>query len=465
MLRTKATRAGTGVALVGILLTGCSSGTPESLPSCADVECIGVINGAAYEIVLPDEWNGTLLLYSHGYRSAFPAPPDFAPIDSTAEPAPGWASGDREVGDALLARGYALAGSAYSANGWAVAEGVSAGVDVISYFSDSIAEPSRVLAWGDSLGGLVTANLAEIPGLLDGAAPMCGVLAGPVLNFDLAADVTLAAQLTVLPDLPLSLPGGYEDSVRALEPALRTLLEIAENPADPRAGVLLAIGAMAQAPDQTRSFDGATPSSRLSAVIEGIVTAISFGTLARYEFDQRVGEPSISSDPSAFLARIDPEELAGIEKEFPGTTAALEESWQGADPLVATDAARAAAAELGTITGALKVPVLTLHTAADSLVIVANQSVYRDQVIAAGAGDQLVTGITLAPATYPQDPGAPYGAGHCNFPSQTRLGVISALDSWLDSGTPPTGDALAEFLGAQSGFDPGFELPRWPGRP
>ena len=39
--------------------------------------CEGEIDGAKYRILLPDEWNGTLLLYSHGYRNPVPVPPDY----------------------------------------------------------------------------------------------------------------------------------------------------------------------------------------------------------------------------------------------------------------------------------------------------------------------------------------------------------------------------------------------------
>ena len=56
---------------------------------------------------MPSPWNGTLLLYSHGYR------PPIGPNP----PADTW--GSRPVADELLARGYALAGSSYATNGWA----------------------------------------------------------------------------------------------------------------------------------------------------------------------------------------------------------------------------------------------------------------------------------------------------------------------------------------------------------
>ncbi|HKT37708.1 MAG TPA: hypothetical protein VJR48_05005, partial [Ktedonobacterales bacterium] len=57
----------------------------------------GSIDGAAYLIQVPENWNGALVLYSHGYV------------------APGQANPAQDVGDAitgqwLLSNGYALAG-------------------------------------------------------------------------------------------------------------------------------------------------------------------------------------------------------------------------------------------------------------------------------------------------------------------------------------------------------------------
>ena len=57
-------------------------------------------DGATWIANVPAQWNGTLLLYSHGFGTLSPAD---APDPSTAA--------------ALLARGYALAGSSYDPNG------------------------------------------------------------------------------------------------------------------------------------------------------------------------------------------------------------------------------------------------------------------------------------------------------------------------------------------------------------
>ena len=81
---------------------------------------------------------------------------------------------------------------------------------------------------------------------------------------------------------------------------------------------------------------------------------------------------------------------------------------------------------------------LTLHTADDPLVIAANESWYADRVAAAGpdAQGQLRQLITVPPATYPEKPGAPYGAGHCSFTTGSRIGVIALLDGWVRHGGP-----------------------------
>ena len=75
-------------------------------PTCtnAAVTCVTgtAADGSTYKAEVPSPWNGTLLLYSHGYR------PPIGPNP----PADTW--GSRRVADELLARGYALAGSSYA---------------------------------------------------------------------------------------------------------------------------------------------------------------------------------------------------------------------------------------------------------------------------------------------------------------------------------------------------------------
>ena len=46
------------------------------------------------------------------------------------------------MADALLAQGYALAGSAYKTNGWAVEDGVKADEDLHDYFVEEVGSPT-----------------------------------------------------------------------------------------------------------------------------------------------------------------------------------------------------------------------------------------------------------------------------------------------------------------------------------
>src|SRR5205807_3552002 len=98
-------------------------------------------DGASWVADLPANWNGTLLLYSHG----------FGPL--TAADAP-----DPATSAALLARGYALAGSSYDPHGsmWALNSAVSDQFQTLQAVEAAVlpGRPRQVLALGTSMGGL-----------------------------------------------------------------------------------------------------------------------------------------------------------------------------------------------------------------------------------------------------------------------------------------------------------------------
>src|SRR5580658_4213338 len=123
-------------------------------------------DGAKYLIQVPAKWNGTLLLYSHGYV------------------VPGFSNPAADVGDPitgayLLANGYALGGSSYASTGWAVQQALPDQIEVLETFKKLVGTPNRTIAWGHSLGGIVTAGLVQrYSDRFDAALPMCGVVAG-----------------------------------------------------------------------------------------------------------------------------------------------------------------------------------------------------------------------------------------------------------------------------------------------
>ena len=105
-------------------------------------------DGATYLIQVPSNWNGTLVLYSHGYVvPGFPNPAEDV--------------GDPITGAYLLANGYALAGSSYATTGWAIQQALPDQIKVLDTFKTRVGTPTRTIAWGHSLGGMVTAGLVQ----------------------------------------------------------------------------------------------------------------------------------------------------------------------------------------------------------------------------------------------------------------------------------------------------------------
>ncbi len=460
------------VAVAALLLAGCggSSDTATgvratrasvSFTACGKVACDGTLNGAKYRIVMPTTWNGTLLLYSHGYRSEQPTPPAFEPVDESAVPAPG-----EDVAKALLAKGYALAGSGYKSNGWAVQDGVAADEQLYAFFADKIGKPDRTLVWGDSLGGLVTQTLAEKKhDWVSGAAPLCGVMAGTNANFDVGLDLGVAVKALVDPSFTVT---GYSSYTAATDAWKGVAAKVLASGSDIANGVprILFIAALLDAPGRTKTYDGSTIESTVRAKAETLLTGLGLATYGRYELEERVGGNPSTNEGVDYASRISPAERTLIDTVSPGATDRLLAAMAAAPRIAADPKARAAADRLGDPTGNLTVPTITMHTTDDPLVLVQNQGVFRQRVDTATArSSDLVQVFTTAPPTYPSDPGAPYGAGHCNFSTNERVGVISVLDRWVRLGVHPSLASVAEAIGEPSGIAAGYQPGPWPGRP
>src|SRR5262249_25088522 len=132
-------------------------------------------SGATYLIEVPSGWNGTLVLFSHG-AVLFPPNPA-VDVPQNTDPA--------ATHDSLLAHGYALAGSSYSQIGWALQQAFDDQIAVLDLFASQVAAPTRTIAWGQSMGGIITAGLVQLhPERFAGALPMCGLLGGGIGLFN-----------------------------------------------------------------------------------------------------------------------------------------------------------------------------------------------------------------------------------------------------------------------------------------
>src|SRR5438876_11116298 len=109
------------VAFLSVLVL--AVGLLEASPAAAAPGVLveqGTIDGAAFLIEIPSNWNHILALYSHGYA--------FGPANPARD------VGDPLTHDYLLSRGYALAGSSYSRTGWAIKEALHDQIALLDYF-------------------------------------------------------------------------------------------------------------------------------------------------------------------------------------------------------------------------------------------------------------------------------------------------------------------------------------------
>src|SRR5918912_97121 len=150
------------------------------------LDLAGELHGAPFRIRVPDNWNGTLLVFAHGYRDKADHPGE---VDNrNADVAPSAA-----LEAPLLAQGYALAGTAFKDNGWAVEQAIHDTKDLAVYFRDNVARPDRTILWAASLGTVVAFDSIEhFKGIYDGALCLCAVGAGATRTWDSAADLALA---------------------------------------------------------------------------------------------------------------------------------------------------------------------------------------------------------------------------------------------------------------------------------
>ena len=152
--------------LAPAVLIGLLAGVPVA-HAATSTSYTGTTSDGNWIADIPSPWNGTLLLYSHGF-----GPP-------VAADAP-----DAGTRQALLARGYALAGSSYDTSGswWALDSALTDQFQTLADVErDLPSAPQHVIAVGTSMGGLISELEDESSnGRLDGALTTCGIVAGGI---------------------------------------------------------------------------------------------------------------------------------------------------------------------------------------------------------------------------------------------------------------------------------------------
>lgn len=169
-------------ALAGTVVVGAPTAA-NAAPQCATAnfvtQCAGVgADGAPYLMIAAANFNGTVLLWSHGVRPAIDIPATLAPVGpytktNAAVPGP-LVPSDMSVVNKLVAAGYGVAGSGFSRQGINTTEALAANKELIATFKTKFPTTKTVIAWGESLGAMHSQMLAEKnPELVDGVILGC----------------------------------------------------------------------------------------------------------------------------------------------------------------------------------------------------------------------------------------------------------------------------------------------------
>ncbi len=415
------------ILLSGLTLTFTNVAHAETVVAHTSSNCItpngtntlhGTLGGAYYTIAVPSNWNGTLVLYSHGY--VFPSP-------NLLNPAPD--AGDALTGAALLNQGYALAGSSYSQNGWALQQAFHDQIALLDYFTANCGQPTRTIAWGHSLGGIITAGLVQLyPNRFAGALPMCGVLAGGIGTWNQALDSAFAFDVLLagntLPVVHLT-----NSSAPAAFNKAESILGSAQNTPQGRARIALA-AALADIPGW---FDSASPqpgSKDFSTQEQNQFSwesqvDFAFAFFARAELEARAGgNPSWNTGVNYSKQLENSADYSEVVALYKQAGLKLDQD------LGALAAAPRIAADPGAVTylnnyisfnGNLNLPVLTMHTTGDGLVANQDEQAYASVVRSAG-DSRLLRQVFV------------HRAGHCAFTPAETLTAFQTLIHRLDTG-------------------------------
>ncbi len=395
-------------ALIAVL-TLTASRLPAAQPAASRIEGHHA-GGAPWVIDIPANWNGTLLLYAHGYSPA---------VDMRApETAP------RGMRDWLLANHYALAASAYTAGGWALEEAPRDQLEVLQAFTERVGAPRRTIAWGSSMGGLVSLALVErAPERISGALPLCGSVSGSLGMLNTALDGAFAFQTLVAPDAGIRVTGVDDDRLNATR-VQRALDAAWQSPAG-RARVLLA-AALAQLPAWSDPQSAEPAATDVDAIAEQIRRTFVAGVFVpRTDQERRAGGMygwNTGIDYRALLRRTQLAPLVQHLYAQAGLSLSADLARLNAAPRILAHTSAVAYMRANFVpSGAWRVPVLTLQTTGDGLTVPSTHGALAELTRRAGRSAALAQLWV-------------HGAGHCTLTSAETAAALATLEQRLDSG-------------------------------
>src|SRR5262245_12939002 len=379
-----------------------------ALPGTSTTRSWGITDGAGWRIEVPDNWNGDLVLYAHGFAGT-------GDLLSVQNPS---------LRLHLITRGYAWAASSYRANGYVPGTGAEDTYNLLKIFQHEVGKdtvgrkkgasgkPNRVYLFGVSMGGHVVGHMIEKwPNTFAGALPVCGVMGDNEL-FDFFQDMYLVAETLVghVPIVPT--PVDYYTNPLAGWQVTRTLL------GTPYPNVLTPAG-------QTFKQIIENLSGGDRPVFDEGWVGPSGGAFA-FNFGSAVASPGRENANTVYQFDTDPA-LSPDEQAFNDTIVRLSAATQDRNP----QGIHSEKTSSPYLSGRFRIPVLTLHILGDLFVPFHMEQVYARRVIDVGDPDLLVQRAIR-------------GRAHCEFLAGELTTAFNDLVNWVTDGIRPDGDDILD---------------------
>jgi pimeloyl-ACP methyl ester carboxylesterase len=369
----------------------------------------GVLNGAGYRIEVPQNWNGILVMYAHGYAGTGAA------LGFT----------NPSIRRHLIENGYAWAASSYSKNYYDVRAGVEDTNALARNFNAiasqngrALAAPTKTYIIGHSMGGHISAAAVEQETILmavnpyryDGAVPMCGVH-GDTELFDYFAAYQLAAQ---------TLAGFGTTSFTdwaTIAANVRTAMFTTFSTVPTAEGLKLR--------EAVKNLTGGERPVFLQGYGNSGLQNVVWGTFGGNGTVNGILNRNVL-DTNRFVYHLDADMTTQSATEA-AFNASIQRVTAVADAnRVRTDGLR----WIPIVHGRFSVPVVTLHTLGDMYVPFSMQQIYRARAEANGSGNLLVQRAIRAPS-------------HCDFTIAEQIEAFNAMVTWEQTGVKPAGDDVA----------------------
>ncbi len=353
--------------------------TVTSVQKIADNECVKgqTEAGAYYLICMPDDWNGDLVMFAHGYVS--PTEPVELQEDQL------YTSDGSYIPDIITDMGYAFATTSYRANGLVVQEAIMDLEDLVNIFDELYGQPQHNYLVGGSEGGLITTKSVESKDLYSGGLAACGPIGDFIAQINYMGDFRVLFDFyfpDVLPPSPISIPQEVMDHWDDVY-VPKIIQAITDYP--DRTLQLLRV---ARAP-----FDPDDPET----IGQTVLGLLWYNVFATNDLNQRAGgNPFDNHDRNYFGSDNDAYLNKNVERFIadPQAVEAVNQKFQ--------------------TTGIPSVPLIAMHTAGDPIVPFWHERMYRSKVAENG-------NIFF----YHNYPIVRYG--HCTFTEEEILQAFTAL--------------------------------------